>query len=210
MTAVKRITVLFLCAACFLLTSCGLMEEVPVFESKPAHNSIGPKALTKKEKELIGLLSGTDQEIYLFSYKADKEYRRIDFWVEIYKDGVLIDPHAGGFGMVPEETEAEHTGTLAIFISHTPDYRWRFSLEGMSSASEPNANYISGGRGFAQMFQPVEIEPDKEIVLYQSVFSDGPIAVFDEQEFVEHPERLSPYPYAHLIKCKFSKSAEEP
>ena len=103
--------------------------------------------------------------------------------------------------------------TLAVTVSHTPDYRWKFSLKqdgviGVSHTSEPNTNYMSGGRGAAQMFSPVEIEAEKEIVLYYTAFNNGPIGVYDGQELVEQPELLQRYPYAHIIKCKFSKSVE--
>ncbi len=211
MAAMKRFINLFLCSILLcLLSACSLVEELPVFQTKPAHNTIAPKVLTKREKELIDLLSGTDEEIYLFSYKADQEYTQIDFWVEIYKDGVLIDPNAGGFGMIPQETDAEHTGTLAVSISHTPDYRWRFSLKGISSTSEPNTNYPpDAARGYQPLVKPIEIEDNKEIILYTSVFSTGSFAAYDNQTYAEQPELLQRYPYAHIIKCKFSKVAEE-
>lgn len=215
MASFKRVANLFLCLSLLcLLTACSLIEDFPVFETKPAHNTIAPKALTKKEKELIDLLSGTDQEIYLFSYNADREYCQLDLWVELYKDGVLIDPNAGGLGMIFQETDKDLTGTLAVTITHTPDYRWRFShrskASGASSASAPNTNYLpEAARGYHQIQQAQTIEPGKEIILYQSMFSEDSTVGFIDQTFLERPELLEAYDYVHLIKCKFSTAPED-
>lgn len=209
MASAKRFMRLSLCAALLcLLTACGLIEEFPVFEAKPTHNTIAPKALTKKEEELIRLLSDSEQEIYLFSYNADQEYRQLDLWVEIYKDGVLIDPDAGGLGIIFQETDRDLTGTLAVTVTHTPDYRWKFShkseFSGMTSNSESNANYLAGAtRGYQQIQQPQTIELGKEILLYQSMFSKDSTG-FIAQTFLERPEMIQSYDYVHLIKCKFS------
>lgn len=212
MASIKRFFRLFLCTTLLcMLTACGLIEDLAVFEPKPAHNTIAPKVLTKKEEEMIRLLSDSEQEIYLFSYNADKEYRQLDLWVEIYKGGVLIDPDAGRFGITFQETDRDLTGTLAVTITHTPDYRWRFSTKGASSSSGPNTNYLSEARGYQPITQSIEIKDNNDIILYTSVFSSGlMIAAYDTQTLSEHPEFLKQYPYAHIIKCKFSKSPEEP
>lgn len=206
MASFKRVANLFLCLSLLcLLTACGLIEDFPVFAAKPKHNTIAPKVLTKKEEELIRLLSDTEQEIYLFSYTADREYRQLDLWVELYKDGVLIDPNAGGFGIIFLETNKALTGTLAVTITHTPDYRWRFSCSGASSTSAPNTNYLpEAARGYHQIQQAQTIEPGKEILLYQSMFSENSTVGFIAQTFLERPELLHAYDYVHLIKCKFS------
>ncbi len=210
MASAKRFMRLSLCAALLcLLTACSLIEEFPVFEAKPAHNTIVPKALTKREKELIDLLSDSEQEIYLFSYNADQEYRQLDLWVEIYKDGVLIDPNAGGFGIIFQEADKDLTGTLAVTVTHTPDYRWRFECSGATSISEPNTNYLpEATRGYQQIQQPQTIELGKEILLYQSMFSNDSTG-FIAQTFLERPEMIQSYDYVHLIKCKFSTAPED-
>lgn len=210
MASAKRFMRLSLCAALLcLLTACSLIEEFPVFEAKPAHNTIAPKALTKKEEELIRLLSDSEQEIYLFSYNADQEYRQLDLWVEIYKDGVLIDPDAGGLGIIFQETNKDLTGTLAVTVTHTPDYRWKFACSGATSISEPNTNYLAEAtRGYQQIQQPQTIELGKEILLYQSMFSKDSTG-FIAQTFLERPEMIQSYDYVHLIKCKFSTAPED-
>lgn len=206
MAFIKRMVGLFLCFSLLcLLTACSLIEDFSVFESKPAHNTIAPKALTKSEKELIRLLSDAEQEIYLFSYDADKDYRHLTLWVEVYKDGALIDPNAGGLDIIFLETNKALTGTLAVTITRTPDYRWRFSCSSASSTSAPNTNYLpDAARGYQQIQQAQTIEPGKEIILYQSMFSEDSTVGFIAQTFLERPELLQAYDYVHLIKCKFS------
>lgn len=44
MAYIKRLVGLCLCIALFcLLTACALIDALPVFEAKPAHNTIAPK-----------------------------------------------------------------------------------------------------------------------------------------------------------------------
>ena len=206
MAFIKRMVGLFLCFSLLcLLTACSLIEDFSVFESKPAHNTFAPKALTKSEIELIRLLSDAEQEIYLFSYNADKDYRHLTLWVEVYKDGALIDPNAGGLDIIFQETDKALTGTLAVTVTHTPDYRWRFGCSSASSTSAPNTNYLpDAARGYHQIQQAQTIEPGKEIILYQSMFSEDSTVGFIAQTFLERPELLQAYDYVHLIKCKFS------
>lgn len=211
MAYIKRLVGLCLCIALFcLLTACALIDALPVFEAKPAHNTIAPKMLTKREEELLRLLSDPEQEIYLFSYSADKDYRHLTLWVEVYKDGALIDPNAGGLDIIFQETDKTLTGTFAVTVTHTPDYRWKFGCSGASSTSAPNSNYLpEAPRGYHQIQQAQMIEPGKEIILYQSMFSGDPSAGFTAQTFLERPELLQQYDYVHLIKCKFSAAPED-
>ena len=172
-------------------------------------NTIGPKTLAQEQKDLVGLLSDSQQEILLFSYAADAQYKDIDVWVEIYRDGVLIEPRAGGIHQI-SDIEQPHTGEMAVIITQTPDFQWKFALsEGsgkVSSMSDPSPHYLSSTRGYGPVTQPVAIEDGKEIVLYVSVFTDeNSIHTLDEQAFVNQPELLKQYAYAHIIKCKFSK-----
>jgi hypothetical protein len=47
---------------------------------------------------------------------------------------------------------------------------------------------------------------NKEIVLYTALYSDGGIrAMGDLQAYIEQPELLAEYPFAHLIKCRFEQ-----
>ena len=63
----------------------------------PKKNTVAPKALTKDQQDIVDLLShNSKQELLFFTYRADAEYKDMDVWVEIYKDGELIEPNAGG------------------------------------------------------------------------------------------------------------------
>lgn len=213
MANIKRFMQIMLCAALLcVLAACSLIQEVPTLKSKPAPNTIAPKELTEEEDELIRLLSGSEQEIYLFSYHADPEYRQLDLWVEIYKDGILVEPSAGGLGIIFEETDEDLTGTIAVTITQTPDYRWRFAHKNessvVSSTTEPNPNYLPEAiRSYHQILRPQTIEPDKEVLLYQSVFGAHP-PVISTQTLLESPELIKTYDYVHLIKCRFSAASE--
>lgn len=172
-------------------------------------NMIAPKELTEDQREIVDLLSiPSRQEILIFSYDADAEYKNMDVWVEIYKDGELIEPHAGGISMM--DPLDHFKGDLAVAITQSPDFQWTFIVsEGgsrVTSASEYAPHMDEMGRAFGPILDPVNIEDGEEIILYTSVFSaDNTMRVFDEKTLEEEPERLKEYDYAHIIKCRFSK-----
>jgi len=186
-----------------LISLCGCGKMV----SKK--NTIAPKALTEDQQEIVDLLSSNNkQELLFFTYHADAQYQAVDVWVEVYKDGALIDPHAGGISMM---SPLDHfQGDLAVAITQNPDFQWTFIVKDGSSkvtgASESAPHVDAMGRAFGPILDPVAIEDGKEIILYTSVFtSDNVLNAYDAQMLEEEPERLKEYDYAHIIKCKFSK-----
>jgi hypothetical protein len=175
----------------------------------PKNNTVAPKELTKDQQEIVDILSSNNaQELLFFKYRADAEYKDMDVWVEIYKDGELIDPNAGGISMM--DGLAAYSGELAIVITQNPDFQWTFIVydDGVhaTNRSEPAPHIDSLGRMFGPILDPVTIEDGKEIILYTSVFSsDDAMRTYDAQTLEEYPESLQDYDYAHIIKCKFSK-----
>jgi hypothetical protein len=187
----------------------GTTPQTDVTDSKTKTNFIGPKPLTEDQQEIVDLLQGdSKQEITIFSYDADAEYTDFEAWVEIYKDGELITPHAGGIHMM---SPLDHfQGDLAIAITQKPDFQWTFiAKEGgtiVSHTSDPAPHMDTMARAFGPIPDPVVIEDGKEIILYTSVFSsDNVLNSYDSHTLEEKPERLKEYDYAHIIKCRFSK-----
>ncbi len=188
----------------FIVTLCinGCAENV--VSSK---NEIAPKALTKEQDDLINLISADKLEILLFDYKTKNSYKSVEFWVETYENGVLIDRPAG-VSMFNDELRPLN-GQVAILINRSPGYHWSFTISDGSSrinhSSEPlSTDYEMFGRAFGPIDEPAIIEDNKEIVLYTSIFSKGNVSIYgDKQIYAEQPELLEDYPYAHIIKCKF-------
>ncbi len=204
------------CRTSGLIPNCVVM--VATVRALKMHGGLGrivpgkplPKELTEDQKEIVDLLSmPTKQEIMIFTYHADAKYTDVEAWVEIYREGELIDPHGGGIHMIGDGDKAQ-TGELAIVITQNPDFQWTFivSKNGsqVTSTGESGQHMDAMGRAYGPILDPVAIEDGKEIILYTSVFSsDGSMQVFDAQILQEEPERLKEYDYAHIIKCKFSE-----
>lgn len=192
----KRFIFIALCLCCLIMSGCSAEKNV-----------IQTKELTKDQQDIVDLLITTDHEILLFSYNTEESYKSYEFWVEIYKDGELIEPRASGITGYYDEAKP-FSGELAIIINQTPDFKWTFVLNQdgsrISSVGEPSPHYLEAARVYGSITSPQTIEDGKEIILYISVFSDGEIRTYDPEEYTERPELLADYPYAHVIKCRFS------
>jgi hypothetical protein len=201
----KRI---FVIAAVFILliSATGCEKEASV-QSEEKSNEIAPVELTQDQKEIIDLI-GVQQEIMLFDYSTDKTFKNSDVWVEVYKDGELVEPKAAAISL-REDTAVTWDGRLAVLISQNPDFQWTLvASQGnsrISNKSDLSSNYGTDGRAFGPVNAPSGIEEGREIVLYTSLFTDScSIASYDGQEYVNRPELLKEYTYVHLIKCRFS------
>jgi len=172
-------------------------------------NEIAPKEMTQDQEDIVNLLSSNEQEILLFDYKTEEAYKSMEFWVEIYENGVLID-RPSGVNLFSDEAKA-FDGQLAILITQNSGFQWTFTTSEnggrVSHTSEPiNSDYDTIGRAYGPIDEPVTIEDGKEIVLYTSIFSSGGISTYsDQQMYIEQPELIENYPYVHIIKCRFTK-----
>ena len=194
-TILKTLFAVFIAAVCLF----GCSNEADSFK-----NVIAPKELTEEQNEIVSLLSVNNQEILLFEYKTQEVYQSLEFWVEVYKDGVFVSRPAG-LHRVSNDFE-ELDGQLSVLITQNPGFQWSFSMNGASHMnSEPIFIDDTLVRGYGPINEPATIENGKEIVLYASIFSHGNIALHERQSYVEHPELVKGYPYVFLIKCKFSK-----
>jgi len=168
-------------------------------------NEISPKELTNDQKDIVNLFNANGQEILLFDYKTQETYKSVEFWVEIYEDGVFVSRSAGLHQVSDEAKPVE--GQLAVLITQNLGFQWVFSTNGSSHAnSEP---YIIAddtlARAYGPINEPLAIQDGKEIVLYTSIFSYGNIAFLEHQSYTEQPELINNYPFVQFIKCKFSK-----
>lgn len=197
--------------AVLFLSLCGC-AGTPAPSPVQKASEIAPKELTQDQREILDLI-GSQQEILLFDYHTKEAYKKFEAWVEIYKDGELLEPHAASLSLRVEEKRPMN-GQFAVIVTQTPDFQWTLTTvqqhdsgsTRMSSTSDPNPVY--GGtdaRAFGPINSPAAIRDSKEIILYTSLFSDaGSIAFYDAEELTKRPELLKNYTYAHIIKCRFS------
>jgi hypothetical protein len=211
-----------LCVA-VLLTACG---------GGLSQNEIMVTKLTAEQQEIVDLFADGEREILLFDYSAEKAYKTVDVWVEVYEYGVLTDRpmHMTTSG----NTGSRHDGKLAVVIEQNPkfNFKWTISIaeDGSRSTDKPTdtpsvvvepadlvcaygpmmiipREYKDGAttdlaRTHSPMTGKVAIEDGEEILLYASVFTSDDTASTVD---AQTPETLKKYEYAHLIKCKFER-----
>ena len=198
----KLLFVLLAVPLLLVLVSCG--SEDPA----PSNNIIGIASLTAEQQEILDLLSvPNSQEVMIFDFKTDDSFRRVEFWVEVYANGELVNRPAGLTTVL--DTADSQSGLLAVTISRTPHYRWTLSAVSGStrsshvSSSEAKVNPALA-RAVGSIDEQVVIEDRKEIILHSALFTDGSISIYDHKTLQERPELLNEYLYAHIIKCMFS------
>lgn len=192
---------------CIVLFIAGVLSACTSKSVSPK-NQIGPKELNQEQQEIVDLLSSDKQEMLLFDYKTEDSFKSMEFWVEIYENGVLTDRPAGISSYVDEVRPMN--GQLAILINRNSDLSWTFTVSEngarTSNTSEAAVRIEDEtlGRGFGPVNGPVVIESGKEIILYTSIyFSYSMVSYSDMQRFIEEPGLLNGYPYAEIVKCKF-------
>ncbi|MDR0935553.1 MAG: hypothetical protein LBM98_02590 [Oscillospiraceae bacterium] len=173
-------------------------------------NSVSPLDQTSEQREILDLLTTDKQEHYVFSYDSDAAYKEVALWVEFYEKGELLYK-PGSFAMSSTDGELR-SGNIAVSILHNPAYTWTLVLSdkvGHASQSitpedwegvPPPDLSETLGRMHGQMNSPEEISAGKEILLYQSLFSNSGVM----RSYDGNPEQLKDYDYAYLVKCKFS------
>ena len=174
---------------------------------KETANEIAPKNLTEGQEAIVNLLSTHNQEILLFEYKTEQEYKDVEVWVETYEKGIFLNSLKGVKSSNLEKRPLD--AQLAVTINQNPNFEWRFTVlnsDGIavSGIFEQDDSDYELSRGFGAINDTVTIESGKEIVLYVSFFSDGELPMYDDlQIFAEQPELLKEYDYAQILKCKF-------
>lgn len=196
------------------ITGCaaGNTSKAPDNTSYTQRNTIYMVDLTKEEKDIINLV-GVKSNIDIYEYQLKDDYKAISIWLETYQEGELMSTRSR---MDTQLTSDE--GRLSLMVDKSSHYKWTITNQGENGTSrsrfethndfETNKDY-SVGRG--TLNEPVEIMPDKEIILGTYLFDDGNgMSIYDNQYYAENPEVLSEYDYVYLIKCQFSnKSIDE-
>ena len=172
-------------------------------------NYIASKTLSEDQKQIVDLISTSYQNYYLFDVKTEDTYKDIDFWMDIYKNGELVDSRPVSIHMINDGDKAID-GEFAAIMDKTPDCKWTFIYSEkaggkVNSPSETIADYGFDSYASWALDQPVGIEDGKEIVLYAAAFrQDGAYINQDLQSLIDL-NNLKEFDYALLIKCKFTK-----
>jgi len=196
---------LSICIMVTFLAGCSLVPSV-------YRNQIAPTALTSEQQDLINLLQAHHSEIVLFDFATREAFKNIEFWLEVYEYGVMVEQIQGIHMINPEPEPLD--SQLAILISHDGDHRyfqWTFIVgtggvraSNRFETSKMDSNMF--GRMFGPILEPIEIHDGEEIILYTSKFARGGIRTFNDiQIFLDEPELLAEYSYAYVVKARFSK-----
>lgn len=187
-----------------ILASCASIAPTP------PKNAIMSSELTAGQQEIIDLLSVPNNcALMIFDFNTYEAYRSIEIWVEVCQDGEIINRIAG-LGQHSDVAE-KRNGRLAVIINQNDTtYHWTLSLvENGGRASSIGTTEMTDNSMLARAYGPMDdsasIEDGKEIILYKSIFSTGSINAYDCQTLQEQADLLKEYPYAYLIKCKFTK-----
>ena len=198
----KLYIMIVLCLILGCLTACAKEEK--------SQNVIEAKNLTQEQEDIISLLTNKDQEILSFDFQTDESFRKMEFWVEIYENGELVNQPEQPAGITLNSEElGQQNGELAVMINHNDGISFSFITRIGGAKYTHNGDIVNFdsnglGRGYGPITAPIILESGKEIVLYTSIYSDGNMASYsDQQIYIEQPELLNDYPYAFLIKCKF-------
>ena len=169
---------------------------------------IAPMVLTDEQQNIVNLISTPNQEILLFHYNIDEQFTSVEFWVEVFRYGALADTVAG-LRMYSQPPLQITEGQLAVTITSTENrsFQWTISTSGGSSQNSVpwTASEAYLGRAHGPIAEPITIENGRIIVLYTSIFSNGNISTFtDQQIYLDQPDLLAEYPYVHMILARFS------
>jgi len=175
-------------------------------------NTVSSAILTTEQQEILDLLAvPNNQELMVFVFDTEESYRGFEVWVEVYQDGEIIERPAGV--SLHSDPATKRNGRMAVMIMQNNNgYQWTLSVieNGAKSShiGETQIEIETGlGRAYGPMSGSVNIEDGNEIIIYSSTFQEAnvPHAAYDEQTLMERPELLNDYPYAFIVKCKFSK-----
>jgi hypothetical protein len=196
---IKILAILF-----FLAFLCGCNSKNS--SASIADNSIQKMPLSMDNERIISLIESDHTKLNLFCFNA-KDFSNINIWMEVYENGKLISKNNEiSYAFM----SSEKTGDILITMQKNPDFYYGFTIltdnSKLSSLSEA-CTLHKDNYSFGAMRSSVNIEKDKEIIIYCVLFSNksGGIPVIeDEQAFISNPELLMNYSVAHIIKCRFS------
>jgi hypothetical protein len=204
MKRIKNISIL-IALLISLLTACSTNG------SNDQSNTIRLVELSAEQQEIIDLFTySIHQEAMLFDFITKDIYRNLEVWVEVYENGKLVEKPVGVSKHNDEDTKLN--GRIAIIFNQIDNtYNWSISVVVDRSASNHNGssdiiNDIGFGRAYGSIRNPVNIEANKEIIIYSATLQHTNVLhnAYSEQALQEQSELLEEFPYAYLIKVKFS------
>ena len=197
----RRAIVVFITAVCLLAMVAGCSSNRP--------SQIAPMSLTAGQQGVVNLIASGALEILLFEYSLNQPFTKFEIWVEVYHYGQLQE-HPAGLAMLGDEQFPLTDGHITILINQivNNEFHWTISVGGAMARIEPwRADTAALSRSFGRIQEAVSIESGREVVLYVSKFTD--LHSFrmgdDLQRYVNEPELLAAYTYAHIIKARFTE-----
>jgi len=83
--------------------------------SPSQQNQILPTELTSEQQDLVSLLTAHNSEILLFDFVTSESFENVEFWLESYEYGILIDSIQGIHQTNREPQPLD--GQLAVIIN---------------------------------------------------------------------------------------------
>jgi len=198
-----KLSAVFLVIIMVLLAGCGARDTL--------RNQIRPTELTAEQQEIINLFGARHAEILLFDFAVDEDFRNADFWLDAYEYGGFTERFPGIDTMTPPEGQTLGS-RLAVVINRDGQDSLMFTLESAGGSATVFSRGPTVGEGIqgslrSRIHPLVDIEDGQTIVLYVARFSrEGVLSTFgDLQEYLTRPELLADYPYAHILKARFSR-----
>jgi hypothetical protein len=173
-----------------------------------SRNEIGEAELSEDQREIVNMISIGDREVCFFDYQADESFTQAEFWVELYKDGVLVERPVE---TIMDGENYSRNGRISFILNDETRFKWSISthIDG-GNTSVQGREITSPGitNGNSRVFGAMDstaIEKSKEIALYYMAFSKGNEGIdgLSREELENEPDILKKYSYVFLLKCKF-------
>ncbi len=202
----RKLIIIFTMAIFVLFfTSCGSAAITNT-------NIISEAKLTDREKTLLSVGSNS---YYVFDYKVDNKFKRVEVWIDRYEHGKKV---SGGGRISTNLSEADEGMIIAAVRGNgnlASEWTLAISSGGSLSKAESNLQYeVKGDLPFSSIKSAnrsrISIE-DKEIILANACYkiSQGEESkLFSlSEEFYNNPEahmeEIAGYDLVYLLKCKF-------
>lgn len=200
-----------ICYIFFIVITSMLMASCSG-ESNNQQNHIRQAELSSEQQYILNFITTHYSEIHLFDFTTDESFTNVEFWLDVYEYGMPVDSIPG----IHQINNAARPldGRLAVIINSengNRDFQWTFIADqgggrATSRFESPTINNAGYGRMFGPILEPINIQDDREIILYISKFASDGLRIHDNiQIFAEQPELLAEYPYVHIIKARFSR-----
>lgn len=196
------------------------------------NNTIKNVELTDREELLVNINANNT---FMFEYKADKEYKEFEFWIEKYESGVKVDDHLMSFSTSKgaddeERLNAATQGTIIFNVlelnAEIDKNRKQTDLVfyiANDTSTKPNETNLASAQGtdvlstdaeklLAKMwsdFDEGSMAIDGEMLLASIMYNNGEAMMSLSEGFYSNSdireEYLKNYDVAYLFKAEFKK-----